>query len=61
MSDKIKVVGANLYKLAAQYYGDPMGWVQIAQANGLNDPFIDKPMTLIIPSWNGSKSGVWNG
>lgn len=61
MSAKIKVVSANLYKLAAQYYGDPMGWVQIAQANGLIDPLVEEPMTLVIPDWNGSKSGVWNG
>lgn len=60
MSTQIKVVGANLYKLAAQYYKDPMGWVQIAQANGLNSPIVEGSMTLIIPEWNGNKSGIWH-
>lgn len=60
MSTQIKVVGANLYKIAAQYYKDPMAWVQIAQANGLKDPIVEGSITLIIPDFNGIKTGIWH-
>lgn len=59
MSKQITVVGGNLYQIAAQEYGDPMGWVQIAVANGLSDPQVVGVVTLNIPSWNGDNSGVF--
>lgn len=36
----ILVANANLYQLAAQYYGDATKWTAIAQANGLSDPVV---------------------
>jgi len=36
----INVTNANLFALAAQYYGDATRWTTIAQANNLDDPFI---------------------
>lgn len=36
----IVVENANLYQLAAQYYGDATKWTAIAQANGLSDPIV---------------------
>ena len=60
MSKQITVAGGNLYQIAAQQYGNPMGWVQIAQANGLSDPKLVGLVTLIIPPYNGDSTGVWN-
>jgi hypothetical protein len=36
----ITVANANLYQLAAQYYGDATKWTAIAKANGLSDPVV---------------------
>lgn len=36
----ITVTNANLFALAAQYYGDATRWTTIAQANNLDDPFV---------------------
>ena len=60
MSKKITVSGGNLYQIAAQEYGDAMGWVQIAQANGLADPELVGLVTLTIPPYNADSTGVWN-
>ena len=60
MSAQITVAGGNLFQIAAEHYGDAMGWVQIAQANGLTDPQIKGVTTLYIPDFNGDTSGVWN-
>lgn len=60
MSAQITIAGGNLFQIAAEYYGDAMGWVQIAQANGLTDPQIKGVITLHIPNYNGDASGVWN-
>jgi nucleoid-associated protein YgaU len=61
MSKQISVTGGNLFKIAVEQYGDAMGWVQIAQANGLTDPYLTGLVTLTIPDYNGNKTGVWNG
>jgi len=60
MSKQITVAGGNLYQIASQYYGDPMGWVQIAQANGLTDPQLIGIVTLNIPDYNKINTGIWN-
>ena len=60
MSTQITVVGGNLYQIASEQYGDAMGWIQIAQANGLTDPQLQGVITLNIPNYNGINTGVWN-
>ena len=37
-----------------------MGWVQIAQANGLTDPQLIGIVTLNIPDYNKINTGIWN-
>ena len=54
----INVMNANLYQLAAKYYGDATAWTVIAQANGLTDPYVVGPIQLIIPSSAISTGGV---
>lgn len=55
----INVSGGNLYQLAAQYYNDATQWTTIAQANGLDDPFlpVGTPVKLIIPSQTKTNTG----
>jgi nucleoid-associated protein YgaU len=50
MSSRIQVAGADLYHLAAQYYGDATQWYRIAAANGLFDPLVTGPASLVIPA-----------
>jgi nucleoid-associated protein YgaU len=56
----ITVNGANLFQLAAQYYGDATLWTTIAQANGLNDPEIPagESVTLVIPTQTTATGGI---
>jgi nucleoid-associated protein YgaU len=56
----ITVNGANLFQLAAQYYGDATLWTTIAVANGLNDPEImpGTAQTLVIPSVTTATGGI---
>jgi len=58
----VNVAGGNLYALAAQYLGDATKWYQIAVVNGLTDPMLTGPLTLIIPP-NGlpSNGGILGG
>jgi hypothetical protein len=49
MSSQILVAGADLFHLAAQYYGDATQWYRIAIANGLVDPLVTGPTSLLIP------------
>lgn len=46
----ITVSNANLYQLAAQYYGDATKWTSIAQANGLNDPEVQPTIFINVNS-----------
>jgi hypothetical protein len=52
----VTVVSTNLYKLAAEYYGDAMLWTLIAKANNLTDPQITGAATLIIPPFENQES-----
>jgi hypothetical protein len=45
----VPAVNPNLYALASLYYNDPSQWKLIVEANGLNDPFPQVAMTLLIP------------
>ena len=49
--------GDDLYRLAAQYYGDASAWVLIAYANGLSDPLIQADAALAIPAYSASRVG----
>ena len=44
-----RVINPDLFRLAAQYYGDPNQWTVIAVANGLNDPAPTGTFLLNIP------------
>lgn len=46
----VTVMNANLFTLAAKYYNDATQWILIARANGLSDPFVTGPVTLVIPA-----------
>lgn len=48
----ITVTNANLFRLAAQYYGDSSQWNRIAAANGLWDFLVAGTVTLVIPAAN---------
>ena len=46
----VTVAGGNLYRLAADAYGDATLWYVIAAANGLWDPMLSPvPTALIVP------------
>lgn len=45
----ITVGSGNLFEVAAQYLGDATKWYQIAQLNGMSDPFFEGVKTLKIP------------
>lgn len=49
MATQVTLMGANLFALAARYYGDATQWIVIALANGLTDTFIEGQVTLTIP------------
>ncbi|HEV2917559.1 MAG TPA: hypothetical protein VGW78_07500 [Candidatus Babeliales bacterium] len=48
----ITVNYANLFQLAAQYYGDATLWTAIAEANGLSDPVVQATVTLTLNPMN---------
>lgn len=56
----ITVNGANLFQLAATYYGSATKWTTIAKANGLTDPEIQPgtSLTLLIPSSATDSGGI---
>jgi nucleoid-associated protein YgaU len=54
---RIEVAGGNLFRIAAQYLGDANQWIRIAQLNGLNDPWLQGAMTLLLPSQDRKAGG----
>ena len=52
--------GGNLFQVAAEQYGDAMGWADIARANGLIDPDLAGLVQLAIPPTPIS-SGILDG
>jgi hypothetical protein len=60
---EITVTNADLFKLAAQAYGDATQWYRIAAANFLVDPVVPGPITLLIPapSTQPSNGGILGG
>lgn len=53
----LPTINANLYQLAAKYYGSSNQWVIIATANGLTDPEVSGAKNLVIPPWDGVDRG----
>lgn len=53
----VKVIGGNLFELAAIYYGDASQWSLIAEANGLTDPMIIGVQDILIPPLNNQDTG----
>ena len=45
-----RVSNTTYFHLAAQYFGNALYWVQIAEANGAVDPWITQSATIIIPN-----------
>lgn len=52
--------GGNLYRVAANEYGDAMGWTAIAAANGTTDPVLTGVNTIVVPPLNQNTNGVLN-
>jgi len=52
--------GGNLYRVAANEYGDAMGWTAIAAANGTTDPVLTGVNTVVVPPLNQNTNGVLN-
>jgi hypothetical protein len=44
--------GDDLFRVAAQIYGDTSAWTLLASANGLTDPVIQADATLTVPDYN---------
>lgn len=44
--------GDDLFRIAAQAYGDASAWTLIANANGLADPVIQVDATLTVPDFS---------
>ncbi len=47
--------GDDLYRVAAEEYGDAEGWVLIAAANGLSDPLIQADAVLVLPAYSAAR------
>lgn len=48
--------GDDLYRIAAEKYGDATAWTLIARANGLWDPLIQDDISLDIPFYNAAQA-----
>jgi hypothetical protein len=53
--------GDDLFRLAAEQYGDADGWTLIARANSLYDPIIQTDILLVIPEYSEARAndGIW--
>lgn len=49
--------GDDLYRLAAQLYGDAGAWTLLARANGLTDAVIQTDAVLSVPDYNATRAG----
>ncbi|AVF41500.1 hypothetical protein AL486_18710 [Pandoraea apista] len=56
----VALAGGNLYRVAANEYGDAMGWTTIAAANGITDPTLMGVSAVKIPPYNVPTGGVFN-
>ncbi len=55
---QVAIAGGNLYKVAADTYGDAMAWPGIASANGLKDPVIQGVQTITVPPQPDNSGGI---
>ncbi len=46
----VRVSFTTLFEVAMRQFGDALRWVEIAEANGLSDPWIGGQTTLTIPN-----------
>ena len=53
----ITVAGGNLFSIAAAELGDATQWIRIAQLNGIDDPFLNGLVTLLLPDPDPSATG----
>lgn len=49
-SSSVTIGSTNLFRVAADSYGDPMAWTVLAQANDIADPSLAGITTLVIPA-----------
>lgn len=56
----LTLAGGNLFRIAANEYGDAMGWTTIAAANGITDPTLAGVNAVSIPPYNVPTGGVFN-
>lgn len=56
----LTLAGGNLYRVAANEYGDAMGWTTVAAANGITDPVLNGVNSVKIPPYNVPTGGVFN-
>ncbi len=54
----VDVSGGTLFDVAVHQYGDARLWTALATANGLRDPVLPGPMTLVVPPNPVSTGGV---
>ncbi|MFN3886146.1 MAG: hypothetical protein ACK4MG_04235 [Aquabacterium sp.] len=54
----ITTAGGNLFKLAADLYGDAAEWATLARANKLSDPVLTGVQTLTVPAKPDGNGGV---
>lgn len=54
--------GDDLYRIAAEIYGDANAWTLLALANGLIDPLIQTDAVLSVPAYNKTRAndGILN-
>lgn len=57
----VTVAGGNLYAIAANAYGDPMGWTALAVANKLSDPSLSGITTISVPDYVDKSGGILRG
>lgn len=57
----VTVAGGNLYAIAANAYGDPMGWTALAVANRLDDPSLSGITTISVPEYVDKSGGILRG
>ena len=53
----ITFTDGTLFRIAADYLGDPTQFVRIAYLNRIVDPFFTGPLTLTIPDRNPNAGG----
>lgn len=49
---ELTVSATNLFRIAAEQFGDALQWILIARLNGISDPMIGGVITLKLPSAN---------